>query len=99
MLNSLKMEVEHNQEQAKSDSPRLRNVSSTLLSRSDENSGPLTGGNEGKLPGSSPEKEALDQEYIHGFKLALVLGALTLVYFLVMLDNTILATVRLDGES
>ncbi|KAI1097370.1 MFS general substrate transporter [Jackrogersella minutella] len=33
-----------------------------------------------------------NEEYIKGIKLYLVLGALTIVYFLVMLDNTILAT-------
>lgn len=40
------------------------------------------------------EESVVDQHvYIQGFALALVLGALTLTYFLVMLDNTILATV------
>lgn len=34
-----------------------------------------------------------DHEYITGIKLVLVLSALTIVYFLVMLDNTILSTV------
>lgn len=34
-----------------------------------------------------------DQEYIQGFKLVVVLTSLTLVYFLITLDNTILATV------
>lgn len=34
-----------------------------------------------------------DEEYIRGPKLYLVLSALTMVYFIVMLDNTILATV------
>jgi len=34
-----------------------------------------------------------EHEYISGVKLWLVLSALTLVYFLIMLDNTILATV------
>jgi hypothetical protein len=34
-----------------------------------------------------------EHEYIGGVKLILVLGALTVVYILIMLDNTILATV------
>ncbi|KAJ9148365.1 MFS general substrate transporter [Pleurostoma richardsiae] len=37
---------------------------------------------------ATPDK----QEYIGGIRLVLVLSALTLVYFLIMLDNTILAT-------
>jgi hypothetical protein len=41
----------------------------------------------------SSDDESQD-EYISGLKLGLVLTALTVVYFLIMLDNTILATVR-----
>ena len=44
-------------------------------------------------PASPPPSGDDRQEYIHGVKLALVLSSLTLVYFLIMLDNTILATV------
>ena len=39
-------------------------------------------------------KPQADEDYVTGFKLALVLGCITLVYFLMMLDVTILATVR-----
>lgn len=39
-----------------------------------------------------------DLEYVQGARLYLVLGALTVVFFLIMLDNTILATVRLNLE-
>ncbi|KAF3766613.1 hypothetical protein M406DRAFT_60905 [Cryphonectria parasitica EP155] len=39
---------------------------------------------------NGPEPD--EQEYINGLNLVLILGALTLVFFLVMLDNTILAT-------
>lgn len=44
-------------------------------------------------------KPQADEEYVSGFKLALVLGCITLVYFLMMLDVTILATVRLRHSS
>ena len=35
-----------------------------------------------------------DYEYVTGIKLALILAAVTLVYFLIMLDGSIVATVR-----
>lgn len=41
----------------------------------------------------SNDAEEKQVEYVTGIKLALVLAALTIVYFLIMLDNTILATV------
>ena len=40
-----------------------------------------------------PENPAQEEEYVTGMKLALVLGSLTITYFLMMLDATILATV------
>nr|QNC49733.1 Hfaza1C [Hypoxylon fragiforme] len=40
----------------------------------------------------SNDAEEKQVEYVTGIKLALVLAALTIVYFLIMLDNTILAT-------
>lgn len=40
-----------------------------------------------------PEKPVQEEEYVTGIKLALVLGSLTITYFLMMLDATILATV------
>jgi hypothetical protein len=49
--------------------------------------------------GSPPAGEDNDQKYIHGVKLAFVLSSLTLVYFLIMLDNTILATVSWPRDS
>ena len=40
-----------------------------------------------------PDKSAQEEEYVTGIRLALVLGSLTVTYFLMMLDATILATV------
>ena len=40
-----------------------------------------------------PEISVQEEEYVTGIKLALVLGSLTVTYFLMMLDATILATV------
>ena len=40
-----------------------------------------------------PEKPIQEEEYVTGIKLALVLGSLTITYFIMMLDATILATV------
>ncbi len=40
-----------------------------------------------------PERSVQEEEYVTGIKLALVLGSLTVTYFLMMLDATILATV------
>jgi len=48
---------------------------------------------------SPTSSEDDDQEYTHGVKLAVVLTSLTLVYFLIMLDNTILATVSRPRDS
>lgn len=42
-----------------------------------------------------PEDPEKSTEYIHGVKLALVIVSISVVYFLNMLDTTVLATVRL----
>ena len=59
----------------------------------DATSSTLPGGQEKGIGTPESQPHEIQHEYITGVKLVLVLSALTIVYFLVMLDNTILATV------
>lgn len=51
--------------------------------------------NETKPDAPETEEEQENEEYLTGFKLAAIVGSLTLVVFLLMLDQAILGTVGL----
>lgn len=55
----------------------------------------MAGGEKAESPLSSPNQEMSSDmyEYVTGFKLAIVIASVTMVFFLVMLDLSIIATV------
>lgn len=54
----------------------------------------MAGGEKAERPISSSGQESSEEyEYVTGFKLAIVIASVTMVFFLVMLDLSIIATV------